>query len=48
MTKPLLIVLAVSMALWGAIQYNKWLDDGCKPSGVMTWHGKVCFNDLTK
>jgi len=30
------------------IAYIMYLDYGCDPSGVMTWHGKVCFEDLIK
>lgn len=26
--------------------YMIWLDTGCELSGVMTWHGKVCAENL--
>lgn len=34
------IVLALGIA------YLAYLDAGCRLSGVMTWHGKVCAENL--
>lgn len=27
--------------------YLAWLREGCELTGVMTWHGKVCLDELT-
>lgn len=37
-------VIAASFVL--AIGLNLALDYGCNPSGVMTWEGKVCIENL--
>lgn len=26
--------------------FSVWLDYGCKYNGILTWEGKVCFEDL--
>lgn len=36
----------IALLLLG-IGYVVWLDYGCELSGAMTWHGKVCVEQLT-
>lgn len=38
--------IGFSLALAIAIGYMVWLDAGCERVGVMTWSGKVCYENL--
>ena len=44
--KNLLILFIVLVVL--GISYLVWLNSGCNLAGVMTWNGKVCFEELVK
>jgi hypothetical protein len=36
--------IAVILMIAFAIGFNVWLNAGCKPTGAITWQGKVCVN----
>lgn len=44
--KNIATVLVFVAVLALGVSYLIWLDAGCETSGVMTWEGKKCFNDL--
>lgn len=48
LVKSLLLFFIIAALVFSLFKFEQWLDDGCNPNGVVTWHGKVCFNDLTK
>jgi hypothetical protein len=42
-------IIAATVFILGAaasIGYVIWLDSGCELTGVMTWQGKVCLENL--
>lgn len=45
-TTPTEIVLTFTACLLVCVAYILWLDAGCELSGIATWHGKVCAEDL--
>jgi hypothetical protein len=44
MSKQTIASAVILVAL--AVGYMAWLDSGCEVVGVMTWHGKVCAEDI--
>lgn len=44
MTTKHYAAFAIILAL--GLGYIVWLDSGCSLSGAMTWHGKVCVENL--
>lgn len=41
--RVIIVCALIGMAIVG---YMAWLDHGCGGVGVMTWSGKVCYEDL--